>query len=134
MPKEEFQLDPTVTGEPSLTGQGKLQGTVLYMSPEQVEESAELDHRTDIYSLGAVLYEVLTGEQMIARGALHEMMTAVRENQIDRPSERARHRDVPARLEEICLRCVSLDPKDRFQTANDLLLALQEWSELAEPL
>lgn len=119
---------PVANTDPSLTGQGKLQGTVLYMSPEQVKESSDLDHRSDIYSLGAVLYEVLTGEEMIGGRTLHELMSAVLEGEIVAPSVRAPDRDIPEYLEEICLRAVARDPDDRYQSANELLLALQSWN------
>ncbi len=125
-------LLPEDTVEPSLTGQGKLQGTVLYMSPEQIEESDELDHRSDIYSLGAVLYEVLTGVEMISGGSLHALMNAVVGSEIVPPRERAPERDIPEALEEICLRCIARDPDDRYDDANDLLMAMQAWSEGAE--
>ncbi len=122
-------LEPAEASELSLTGQSKLQGTVSYMSPEQVEESSDLDHRTDIYSLGAVLYEVLTGESMIRSGSLHKMLSSVLEDEIDLPSDRTSSREIPEALEEICMRCVARDPDDRYRSANELLLALQEWSE-----
>ena len=123
------------TAQPSLTGQGSLQGTVLYMSPEQIEESPDLDHRSDVYSVGATLYEVLTGEEMISRGTLHEMMTEVLAGNPMAPSERAPDRDIPEELEQICMRCIARDPEDRYATAHDLLVALQTWSDtdLEEP-
>ena len=121
--------EPRETGEANLTGDSKLQGTVFYMSPEQIKESPDLDHRADIYSLGAVLYEVLTGEEMIYRAPLHAMLTSVLEADIDPPRERAPDRDIPEALEEICLRCIARDPDDRYQTAHDLLEALQNWSD-----
>ncbi len=115
--------------EPSLTGQGKLQGTVLYMSPEQIEESPDLDHRTDVYSLGAVLYEVLTGEEMVRGGSVQELVDTVLEAEIVSPRERTPTRDIPAALEEVCLRSVARDPEQRYASARELLLALQEWRE-----
>jgi serine/threonine-protein kinase len=120
-------IEPVV--QTTLTGQGKLQGTVLYMSPEQIEESVDLDHRSDVYSLGAVLYEVLTGVEMITGSSLHALMNAVVGSDIVPPSERAPERDIPEALEEICLRCVARDPEERFASAYDLLMALQAWSE-----
>ncbi len=132
---EDSPLDPMTAAEPSLTGQGSLQGTVLYMSPEQIEESPDLDHRSDVYSVGATLYEVLTGEEMINRGTLHEMMSAVLAGDTVPPSERTPDRDIPDELEQICMRCISRNPEDRFATAHDLLVALQTWSDtdLEEP-
>lgn len=125
----DISLEPAVDGEPSLTGQGKLQGTVLYMSPEQIEESKDLDLRSDIYSLGAVLYEVLTGVEAVERGTLHAMMSAVLSGQIMAPSERTPDRDIPKSLELICMRALSRNPEDRYASATDLLIALQEWDE-----
>lgn len=122
-------VEAPVANELSLTGQSKLQGTVLYMSPEQVEESADLDHRTDLYSIGAVLYEVLAGEAMIRSGALHAVLRAVVEDDIEPPSERAPDRDIPKDLEAICMRAVARKPEDRYQSAHDLLFALQDWTE-----
>ena len=122
-------LEPAVAKDLSLTGQSKLQGTVTYMSPEQVKESAAIDHRTDIYSLGTVLYEVLAGESMIFAAPLHAMLSSVLEADIDPPSTRAPERQIPRVLEDICMRCVARNPNDRYQSANDLLLALQDWSE-----
>ncbi len=129
--EEDSLLDTDEAAKPSLTGQGKLQGTVFYMSPEQVKESPDLDHRTDIYSIGAVLYEVLTGTEMIERGPLHAMLTAVLEAEILPPSERCPDLDleIPEELEAICMRCIARDPDDRYATMNDLLIALQTWSD-----
>ncbi len=129
--EDDSLLDLEDAAKPSLTGQGKLQGTVFYMSPEQVQESPDLDHRSDIYSVGAVLYEVLTGTEMIERGALHAMLSAVVDADVLPPSERAPDLDleIPEELEAICMRCISPNPDDRYTTANDLLLALQAWSD-----
>jgi len=114
---------------PSLTGQGSLQGTVPYMSPEQVQESADLDHRTDVYSLGAVLYEVLTGTSMIPPGPLHQMMNAILEAGPINPQAAAPERDVPTSLAEICQRCVAVSADERYASAHELLQALQSWTE-----
>jgi len=130
--EQERDLTADIESDPSLTGQGKLQGTVPYMSPEQVEESRDLDHRTDIYSLGAVLYEVLTGDKMIRPAGLHEMMTAVVTGDIVAPSTRTPERPIPAVLDEICMRCVARSPDDRYASANELLLALQAWEDTGE--
>ena len=128
---EDSLLEADSTNKPSLTGQGKLQGTVFYMSPEQVQESPDLDRRSDIYSVGAVLYEVLTGVEMIERGPLHAMLSAVIDGNVLPPSERAPDLDleIPHELEAICMRCIAPNPDDRYGSANDLLIALQAWSD-----
>lgn len=109
--------------DPSVTDQGDLQGTVSYMSPEQIEEDPELDHRTDIYSLGAVLYEVLSGQPPTTGDTIDEILNKTLKGDFQPPSA---HREVPVRLEEVCMRCLQRAPDDRLQTAADLIRELQE--------
>ena len=116
---------PSATGieDPSVTDQGDLQGTVSYMSPEQINEDPELDHRTDIYSLGAVLYEVLSGQPPTTGDTIDEILNKTLKGDLQPPSA---HREVPTRLEEICMSCLQNAPDDRLQTAADLIRELQE--------
>lgn len=113
--------------DPSLTAQGKLQGSALYMSPEQIEEDPALDHRSDIYSLGVVLYEILAGRHMVAGENLDAMLDQVRFEMPPRPSEIAPEHDIPEELEEICMRCIQKDPDARMQSARQLVGALRAW-------
>jgi serine/threonine-protein kinase len=112
---------------PSLTAQGRLQGTALYMSPEQVAESRELDHRSDIYSLGVVLYEILAGRDMFTGDKVRELLDQVTNVKPPRPSEVAKDRDIPEQLEDLCMRCIEKDPDARVQTARLLVSALRNW-------
>lgn len=112
---------------PSLTAQGRLQGTALYMSPEQVAESRELDHRSDIYSLGVVLYEILAGRDMFTGDKVRELLDQVTNVKPPRPSEVAKDRDIPEQLEDLCMRCIEKDPDARVQTARLLVSALRSW-------
>lgn len=116
-------------GDPSLTAQGKLQGTILYMSPEQVAESSDIDHRTDVYSLGAVLYEALTFESMLRGATTHELIRAAQEGDVEAPRQRRPDLVIPEDLEAICLRCVEKDPAGRFQTMAEVVAALREWQQ-----
>ena len=105
-----------------LTGTGTIVGTVAYMSPEQVRGEA-LDARTDIFSLGAVLYEMATGRQAFAgttSGTIHDAI-------LNRaPVAPARvNPDVPARLEEVINRALEKDRTLRYQNASDLRADLQ---------
>jgi len=115
-------------GDPSLTAQGRLQGSPLYMSPEQIAESPELDHRSDIYSLGVVLYEILAGQNMFSPdnkvSVLLDQATKVTP---PRPSEVATDRDIPRELEDLCMRCIEKDPDARIQTARLLVAAPRSW-------
>lgn len=95
---------------------GVTTGTLPYMAPEQVAGEVQLiDARTDIYALGVVLYELLTGRQPY-RG---RTPTAVREQILFRPPVPVRSVEpaVPRRLERICLRCLAKHPADRYATA-----------------
>jgi serine/threonine protein kinase len=114
-------------GDPSLTSKGRLQGTALYMSPEQIAESPELDHRADVYSLGVVLYEILAGQHMILGDKVSEVLEQAKNVEPPRPSEVATERQIPEELENICMRCVEKDPNKRIQTARLLVAALRSW-------
>jgi tRNA A-37 threonylcarbamoyl transferase component Bud32 len=87
----------------SLTGTGQLMGTLGYMAPEQLQEAHTVDHRADIYSLGVVFYEMLTGKLPIGR--------------FDPPSKRV-HIDV--RLDEVVLRSLESEPGRRYQHASEI--------------
>jgi serine/threonine-protein kinase len=103
---------------------GLRSGTLMYMSPEAVAgESQLISGRSDIYSLGVVFYEILTGRlpyQARTPGALREQV-------LFRPpvSPRSLNPDVPVELEAICLRCLSKLPADRFTSAAELAAALR---------
>lgn len=128
MTEEQVPPMPRVDAEePSLTSQGSLQGTALYMSPEQIAESPDIDHRTDIYSIGAVLYEVLTLEEMVVGANVDELLQHAQEAPVVPPSVRAPDRYVPPILDQICMHCVEKDPEDRYQTARELVRALRSW-------
>lgn len=114
---------PAENEDPSLTDQGDLQGTISYMSPEQIREDPAIDHRTDIYSLGAVFYEVLAGQPPTTGDTVEAILNKTLNADLEPPST---HRETPARLEQICMRCLQHDPAERLQTAEDLIRELQE--------
>jgi WD40 repeat protein len=114
--------------ENSPTGAGQVLGTVGYMSPEQVR-SLPVDHRTDIFSLGVVLYELLAGKHPFRRETTVGTLTAILE---ETPSELASlGRGIPPSLSGIVKRCLEKDRGQRFRSAHDLGLALE--SVLAAP-
>ncbi len=126
-PEEVPEMPLLADADPSLTSQGRLQGTALYMSPEQIAESADIDHRADIYSLGVVLYEILSGQHMISGDKVREVLDQARNVTPPRPSEIATDRDIPEQLEDICMRCIAKNPDERIQTARQLVAALRNW-------
>jgi TolB-like protein/tetratricopeptide (TPR) repeat protein len=118
----------TLTPEPS-TETGALMGTVGYMSPEQVR-GLPADHRTDIFSFGCVLYEMLSGRSPFRKDTAAETMTAILHE--DPPALAGIGREIPQALEGIVTRCLEKRPDDRFSSAHDLALALGAHSGATE--
>jgi Tol biopolymer transport system component len=107
------------------TTPGTVLGTVGYMSPEQVRGLA-VDHRTDIFSFGTLLYEMLTGRRAF-RGDSHvETMNAILKE--DPPEFSEVNANLPGSLDRIVRRCLEKQPADRFHSAHDLALALEAMS------
>ena len=92
--------------EQALTGGGQVVGTPHYMAPEQVEHPRTVDHRADIYSLGVVFYEMLTGELPLGR--------------FPAPSSRGRGMKIDVRLDEVVLKALEKEPERRYQHASNV--------------
>jgi hypothetical protein len=104
----------------SLTAEGAILGTVGYMSPEQVK-GERADHRSDIFSLGVVLYEMLSGRRPFKGGTAPETMAAIlKEDPPALPEEK-----ISPPIAEVVGRCLEKEPEARFQSAHDLGLALE---------
>ena len=116
----------TVTQAPTGTTEaGRVLGTVGYMSPEQVRGQTA-DHRSDVFSFGCVLYEMLSGQSPFRKETAAETMTAILH---EKPTGLAGTvRNFPLALERIVTRCLEKRPGDRFSSAHDLALALQATS------
>jgi tetratricopeptide (TPR) repeat protein len=112
--------------EAGLTLTGDLLGTLRYMSPEQaLAKRVVIDHRTDVYSLGATLYEVLTLRPAVAGGDRQELL---RQIAFEEPAPPRRlERGIPAELETVVLKALEKNPADRYATANELADDLQRW-------
>ena len=109
-----------------LTEPGLIMGTVPYMSPEQVRGEV-LDARSDIFSFGVVLYEVVTGIQPFAFGNAAATISTILTKE---PPPLARYsREVPSELERIVSKALRKDREQRYQTAKDLLIDLKSLSE-----
>jgi serine/threonine-protein kinase len=111
------------TKDPKLTQMGSVVGSVFYISPEQARGSADVDHRTDIYSFGAVLYELVTGRKPFAYENTYALLQAAVGETPTPPIEL--RPDMPAGLSNAILRAMAKDPNDRFHTAEEFRLALQ---------
>lgn len=111
----------------TLTAGGAFQGTPLYMSPEQIRNRNDVDHRSDIYCLGVLLYEMLTRENVVTGDSVSVVMNQTTRNEIIPPRERTPDIAIPKELEKICMKCLELDPENRFPSVNELLLAIREF-------
>ncbi|TWU34327.1 serine/threonine-protein kinase [Novipirellula artificiosorum] len=108
-----------------LTGTGAIVGTPAYMPPEQATASKEITTAADVYSLGAILYQALTGRPPHqAESAVATLMQAAK-GDIQPPSER--NRNVDRVLELICMKCLSRDPDDRYASAGAFAQDLRHW-------
>ena len=111
-------------GGETLTTVGLAVGTPTYMSPEQATGSDTVDQRSDIYAMGILAYEMLTGEPPFKGKNASAMLSA---QVLEKPAPlRDRREAVPAKLEELVMRCLEKDPADRWQTAEDLLAPLED--------
>ncbi len=114
-------VETSVHGQ-KLARQGSFSGTPLYMSPEQASSYDEVDGRADLYSLGAVAYHLLTGSPPFSGNNLVDLLTAHARSEVSPPS--ALNPNVPQDLDQVVLRCLSKDPKDRYADATALQQAL----------
>jgi hypothetical protein len=124
-----LRRDPVFDGEESeistdlLTGEGRVVGTVAYMSPEQLR-GERLDPRTDIFSLGVLLYEMTTGDRPFQGDTSAELMSSILRD-APPPLSENRH-ELPDHLGRILRRCLEKDPDRRYQTARDLRMELED--------
>ena len=113
----------TLSLEPADTVPGAVLGTVGYMAPEQVR-GEPADARSDIFALGCLLYEMLTGRRAFKRDTAAETMTAILKEPV--PEVALSGTDISSELDRIVGRCLEKSPAERFQSASDLAFSLRE--------
>ena len=121
-------MHETVDATSAETSVGQVLGTVGYMSPEQVKGDAA-DHRSDIFSFGSILYEMLNGERAFKRNTSAETMTAILNE--DPPEFSLRTGTIAPALERIVRHCVEKQPGQRFQSAHDIAFGLESLSSIS---
>ena len=113
-----------LAGGATLTGVGLPIGTVAYMSPEQATAATTVDGRSDVYSLGCVLYEMLSGRMAFSGPTLKSVLT--QQLTTDPPLDAISGPDIPPGLRTAVRRCLAKAPEERFQTAGALAESLRE--------
>ncbi len=112
----------------SVTGRGVLLGTLGYMSPEQCRGDT-IDARSDIFSFGAVLYEMISGKRAFRGDTTADTISSILKE--EPPDLSVAGRDVPPMLERIVHHCLEKDPAARFQSASDIAFALEALSSIS---
>lgn len=119
----DFGIVKTLEDDPHLTAAGHVVGTPLYMSPEQSYDSRTVDARSDIYSLGATYFALLTGRPPFQGHSVLEIMSLLRSSPAPDPREFIS--EIPDPCARIILRALSKDPGARYQTAGELLTEME---------
>lgn len=123
----DFGLAKRVTEDTGLTEVGTVLGTPFYMSPEQAK-GLPLDHRTDIYSLGATLYHAITGQVPFDAPTHMKVLARHVNDSVVPPSEIVE--DVPRPVSDLVVKMLAKDPADRYQTPRELLMAIAQVKEV----
>jgi serine/threonine protein kinase/Flp pilus assembly protein TadD len=122
----DFGLAGLVEAESTITGTLEVMGTPSYMAPEQAAgETTKVNKATDIYGLGAVLYELLTGHPPFAGGTSYQTIRLLLDTEPRQP--RLWNRKIGRELSTICLKCLEKDPKRRYPSGRALAEDLEHW-------
>lgn len=121
----DFGLAKRDAGEVTMTMDGQVLGTPAYMSPEQASGNARwIDRRTDVYSLGVVMFRLLTGELPFRGTATSQIQQRITD---DAPSPRRLDDTVPLDMATVCLKCLERDPGGRYATAADVAAEMRRY-------
>jgi len=138
-PDEPEMIDETGAGiptiaDPTLTQEGAIVGSPAYMAPESQEGDSKLvGTASDVYSLGILLYELLTLRRPFEAENLPRLLYLKATASFTTPSQRCPKRDIPEEVEEICLKAMALKPQDRYQNAGEITAELKRYLEGVRP-
>jgi serine/threonine-protein kinase len=126
----DFGLAKTIgaMGDVSLTATSAVFGSPQYMSPEQMRSAKDVDTRSDIWSIGVCLYELLTTRVPFDAAGVAEICAMVLKDPVEPPSKWAM--GLPPDLDAVIVKCLAKDPKDRYQTVAELAFALEPWAAI----
>ena len=120
-------IDPAAAPKKlSMTGFQKLQGTICYMSPEQVLRAPDIDGRTDIYSLGVLLYEAITGDTPAQGNSMDKLLASVKNEVPAAPSALSGSMPIAKELEKTIMQCLQKDPQYRMSNVGELIRQLKQ--------
>jgi serine/threonine-protein kinase len=112
------------TDQTGLTSTGAVMGTPQYLAPEQAQGMESVDHRVDIYAMGVILYEMITGGLPFTGKSVFDLVMKHVQQEPEPPSKRRPDLEIPRELEQVVLKAMSKKPEDRFPTAKQMLAAL----------
>lgn len=124
--EEMTQTGSIANPDKTMTGFGQLQGSICYMSPEQIKKDPAINAATDIYSIGAVLYELLAGQVPFDSDKTYELLDKVQNEKPAKPSSLSQY-PVPKYLEVLCLRCLAKEPQERPQSMKEIINTLEQF-------
>ena len=126
----DFGLAKTIgaMGDVSLTATSAVFGSPQYMSPEQMRSAKDVDSRSDIWSIGVCLYELLTTRVPFDAAGVAEICAMVLKDPVEPPSKWAV--GLPPELDAVVVKCLAKDPTDRYQTVAELAFALEPWAAI----
>jgi len=110
----------------TLTGGGQRPGTPLYMSPEQIVGNRTIDERSDVFSVGVVLYEVMAIREPFRGRTIDETFENIRHKEIQPPSERSPQYGIPRAVDAIVAKALQKRPEKRYQSMRELIAAIED--------
>jgi len=127
-PPQESVADIGTSVNAGITGQGKLQGTVAYMSPEQIRRDADINFRSDIFGIGVMLYEILAGSTPGASETVRVTLDAILNDTPPLPSTLAHPSSglVPPQLEALAMACLAKSPRRRPDSCGEVIRRLRQ--------